>query len=792
MQGAESERAVRILVLGITGFVGSAVAPELSRRGHEVWGVARGAVASEGLAEHLAASRAVDLGCPDAVDTCLDWARPAAVLNLAAVPDIGPCRDDPGRAWTLNAEVPHALAGRCASRGVRLVHVSTDQVFDGSRGPWREGDRARPLHLYGETKRAGERAVLQTDRRAAVVRPALVTGAAPPGRRSSTSALLDALVRGERPRMFTDEIRSPIAVGDLARALADLVERVDGDAGWSGLFHAGGPEALSRFELALREASAAGLDTGSLVPGTRAEAGLADRRPADLGLDSTRLWTLRADAPARRCPCAALEPPPVGCRMAARARPGRTTMKTFILLPTGIADVPVEGLGGATPLEVARTPNLDRMAREGRVGLVRQVPEGLRIGSDVAVLSVLGYDPRLNQVSRGALEAAGMGVALRPDDLAFRMNFVSTFRGHLVDFSAGHINSVEARLLVEALQQRLGGGRYSFHPGVGYRNLLVIHGGLRGGLRARGGPASDGGAAEADDGVRRLAVETVPPQEVQGQAFADYLPYGPDADELNQLIEVASEVLAAHDVNRVRVDLGENPADRIWLWGAGWHTDIEPFELRHRGARLAVVAAVPLVRGLGALMGATVPTVPGATGYYDTDYAAKLRAGLAALEDHDVVLLHVAAANEACHETDVRLKVRVIEEVDRCVVGPALKALAGRDDVRVLVTTDHMTSTVVGMGSTDHVPFCVWGAQVHPVRAGRFTEVEAAGGELHVEDGHSMLEYVMGGQRVQPAASGRPAATTTGRQPTTTTGSMAAMDANSEVGEDAGARGSDA
>jgi 2,3-bisphosphoglycerate-independent phosphoglycerate mutase len=396
-------------------------------------------------------------------------------------------------------------------------------------------------------------------------------------------------------------------------------------------------------------------------------------------------------------------------------------MKSFILLPTGIADVPVEALEGRTPLEAAHTPHLDRLAAKARVGLVRQVPEGLRISSDVAVLSVLGYDPRTTDATRGGIEAAGMGVELGPDDLAFRMNFVSTFRGHLVDFNAGHIGGVEARLLIEALQAELGGdGRVSFHPGLGYRNLLVMHGG------------------------RKLRIETVPPQEVQGHALDDYLPYGPDAAPLLELLERANAVLAAHDVNRVRVDLGENPADRIWPWGAGWRTELEPFGLR-TDRSLCIVAAVPLVRGLGAMMGAEVPLVPGATGYYDTDWNGKLQRALAALEAHDVVLLHLAAANEACHETDVRLKVRVIEEIDRFVVGPLAAALDKRTDVRLYLTTDHMTSTVQREGSTTHVPFALWGPDVTPMRTpGRFTEAAAAAGDLHVEDGHAMLEYVLG------------------------------------------------
>ncbi len=404
-------------------------------------------------------------------------------------------------------------------------------------------------------------------------------------------------------------------------------------------------------------------------------------------------------------------------------------MKTLILLPTGIADVPVAALDGRTPLEEARVPHLDRLAREARVGLVRFVPEGLRDGSDAAVLSVLGYDPRRQAAARGGLEAAGLGVALGPDDLALRMNLVSTFRGRLIDFNAGHITSVEARLLIEALQSALGSERFSFHPGVGYRNLLIIHGG-------------------AD-----LDLITQPPQNVQGAPFAEHGPSGAGGAELSALMDAAADVLAAHDVNRVRVDLAENPADRIWAWGPGRAVLLEPFELR-TGRRLAVVAAAPLVRGIGAAVGADLVDVPGATGSWDTAYAAKTEAALAALADHDVVVLHLAAANEACHVKDVRLKVRVIEEIDRFVVGPLMTGLRDLGPARLLVTTDHMTSTVERAGSRAEVPWLLWGEGITPVRARGFTEAQAEAGEMHVDEGFRMLEYVLGGA---PRATERPA-----------------------------------
>jgi dTDP-4-dehydrorhamnose reductase len=280
---------MRVLVTGASGFVGHAVMAALAARGHEPVGVAR-----------RGADRSVDLTEEGSVEALLSTEALAAVVHCAAVPDIAPAKRDPDGALRLNARVPGLVARGCAARGIRLVHVSTDQVFDGTRGGYKEGAAARPLHVYGETKLAGEEAVAEAHPGAALVRPGLVTGVAPPGRRSASSALGDALRlaaagEGPPPGMFTDEVRTPVAVEDLARALADLVERDE----LEGLYHCGGPEVLTRRELALREAAALGVDPELVGSNTREAAGVADERPADLSLDSGRLvaalgWTPRA------------------------------------------------------------------------------------------------------------------------------------------------------------------------------------------------------------------------------------------------------------------------------------------------------------------------------------------------------------------------------------------------------------------------------------------------------------------------------------------------------------------
>jgi dTDP-4-dehydrorhamnose reductase len=275
-----AEDDVRILETASTRFLGSAVVGEALARGHEVVGAAR-----EPRHER---DRRLDLVEAGAVVKLLIADKPRAVIHCAALADIAPCAAMPRLAQAVNALAAGELAGACDLSGARLVHVSTDQVFDGSRGGWTEDDRPEPLHEYGRSKLAGEADVLERCPGAVVVRPGLITGRAPAGRRSSTSALLEALARGARPRLFTDEVRSPVAAPDVARALLDLVERPE----VTGLLHCGGPAALTRHELGLREARAAGLDPGGIDAGTREESGLGAERPADLSLDSSRLVAL--------------------------------------------------------------------------------------------------------------------------------------------------------------------------------------------------------------------------------------------------------------------------------------------------------------------------------------------------------------------------------------------------------------------------------------------------------------------------------------------------------------------
>src|SRR5262245_37457651 len=297
--------------------------------------------------------------------------------------------------------------------------------------------------------------------------------------------------------------------------------------------------------------------------------------------------------------------------------------KYAIVIPDGAADEPQESLGGKTPLQAARTPEMDRIAREGVLGRSRNVPDKFLPASDVATLSLFGYDPLLYYTGRAPLEAAAMGHTIGPDDWAIRCNLMTIRDGLLSDFTAGHITSPEGAELIAAVQQAAGRPGVEFHPGVSYRNLMIY----------RGRP---GETPFADDTV------TTPPHDVPDRPAADYLPHGTGAKILRGLMEVGSRAVQDHPVNVARRAAGKSPANAVWLWGQGKAPRLPSFVDLH-GLKGAILSAVDLVRGVGLLAGWDRIDVPGATGYLDTDYAAKGRYGIAALEDHDIVCIHVEA-----------------------------------------------------------------------------------------------------------------------------------------------------
>lgn len=383
-------------------------------------------------------------------------------------------------------------------------------------------------------------------------------------------------------------------------------------------------------------------------------------------------------------------------------------MKYLVLVGDGMGDEPLEELGGMTPLEYAETPHMDLIAREGACGMMRTVPEGFEPGSDIANLSILGYDPRCYHTGRGPLEAASMGLELGDDDVAYRCNLVTVERGTMVDFTAGHISSGEGASLISSLSAALP-ERYSLHPGLSYRNILILHGG-------RG-------------------AETTPPHDIVGMRIEPYLPKGEDAPLLVEAMERSAEVFASHPVNLRRKEARAHPATMIWPWGGGKRPELPSFREKY-GLSGAMISAVDLLRGIARLAGMEVVHVPGATGYLDTDYRAKARHALLALERHDFVYVHVEAPDEASHMGSIEEKVRAIEQID----GMLAKILSEFDGV-VAILTDHRTPIRVKTHTADPVPFAVRGI----LRDGclRFSEREAERGALGCISALDLLPLIL-------------------------------------------------
>jgi 2,3-bisphosphoglycerate-independent phosphoglycerate mutase len=388
-----------------------------------------------------------------------------------------------------------------------------------------------------------------------------------------------------------------------------------------------------------------------------------------------------------------------------------------------MADYPLEKLQGRTPLQVARTPNLDRLARDGATGLAVTIPPNMSAGSDVASLSIVGYDPRLYYRGRGPLEAVSLGLEPAPDEVVFRCNLVSVSDGLMRDYSAGHISSQEARVLIEALNRELKVDGVTFYPGVSYRNVVTMKESL---LQEGKGP-----------------LECVPPHAISGRAVEGNLPTGQGSSLLRELMEKSVAILAAQPVNLVKIDLGENPANMIWLWGGGKLERPPSFRERF-GVTGAVIAAVDLIKGIGKLIGLKAVDVPGATGYYDTDYDAKAQYAIQALHEDDFVLVHVEAADEAGHNGDILEKITAIERFDAKIVGKVLEKLEEWGEFRVLAMPDHYTPITVKDHTPEPVPFAVCGKGIQPDAVKGFDEFSVSEGSFKTVEGHTLMAILLG------------------------------------------------
>lgn len=404
-------------------------------------------------------------------------------------------------------------------------------------------------------------------------------------------------------------------------------------------------------------------------------------------------------------------------------------MKYIIILGDGMADEPIGSLGGRTPLQAACKPSIDRVAALGRSGMLATVPAGFAPGSEIANLSVLGYDlPKVFE-GRGSLEAASMGVRIEDGEMAMRCNLLTIEQGRIKNHSAGHITGEEAAELIVFLQKELGGGDANFFPGVSYRHLLKLKG-----------------------GDKRIA--TTPPHDVPGTPYRDVLVRAlvPEAEatavRINELIERSQELLKDHPVNRARVAAGKEPANSIWPWSPGYRPRMETLMQCYGIRDGVVISAVDLIKGIGVYAGLKPVDVEGATGLYTTNYEGKARAALDALRAHDFVFLHIEASDEAGHEGDAELKVRTIEYLDSRVVKTILDEISGWDEpVSMAILPDHPTPCALRTHTAKPVPFTIYRTGVSGDGVQRFDERSAQEGSYGNLSGDEFMNLFIDGDR---------------------------------------------
>ena len=366
-------------------------------------------------------------------------------------------------------------------------------------------------------------------------------------------------------------------------------------------------------------------------------------------------------------------------------------MKYAIVLYDGMADYPVDALGGKTPMELAKKPNLDRLAKFGEVGLVRTVEAGLKPGSDIANLSVLGYDPKKYYTGRSPLEAVSIGVKMADDDIALRCNVVTVSDEEnydektMVDYSAGDISSEEAAKIIETVQEHFGSGKFDFYAGVSYRHCLIFH-----------------------NGTTDLGKMT-PPHDISGRVVGEYISTAENAKELTAMMRESYSFLKDHPVNLERIRNGKAPANSIWLWGEGSRPSLPSFESMF-GKKGSIISAVDLLKGIGICAGMNTPEVEGATGYIDTNFVGKARAAVSEWESgQDLVYLHFEAPDECGHRNEPENKVRSIELIDEQVLPVLFDYLDGcGEDYKIMVLPDHPTPIKTLTHASDPVPYVIY------------------------------------------------------------------------------------
>jgi 2,3-bisphosphoglycerate-independent phosphoglycerate mutase len=391
--------------------------------------------------------------------------------------------------------------------------------------------------------------------------------------------------------------------------------------------------------------------------------------------------------------------------------------KYVIIIPDGAADEPLEQFDNKTVLEAAQIPNMDKVSTLGRQGLVRTVPVDMEPGSDVAQMSLLGYDPQRYYTGRAPIEAVARNIKLSLDDWVFRCNLITIADGKMADHSAGHISTAEAGKLVKELDEMLGNEQIRFHTGISYRHLVVFK--------------------KLD-----FDVKTYPPHDHIDTAIEKILPRGKGAELLVDLMARSQQLFTNHDINKVRKDLGENQVSSIWLWGQGKRAQMERFQKRF-GLKGVTITAVDLVKGLSKLIGFDLIDVPGATGFIDTNYQGKASAAIKALKEYDIVFVHIEAPDEASHNGNAEMKKKAIEQIDEYIVGPVLEALQAYESWRMLVMPDHPTPVRNCAHSPEPVPFAMAGDNISGILHTAFSEANAAKSGFRIENGFELMEYFL-------------------------------------------------
>ncbi|MFO8009916.1 MAG: cofactor-independent phosphoglycerate mutase [Dehalococcoidia bacterium] len=391
-------------------------------------------------------------------------------------------------------------------------------------------------------------------------------------------------------------------------------------------------------------------------------------------------------------------------------------MRYCILIPDGAADWPLEERSGKTCFELAHIPNLDTMAREGTVGMALTVPDGMEPSSACACMSIMGYDPRVYYAGRGPIEANSMGIELQEGEVAFRCNTVTVQDGRMRSFNAGHITDPESRRIIETLNEELGNERIRFHPGIGYRHILTIK-----------------------EGTDALGAMCTPPHDISDRKVDEYVPQGPGSEILLELMEKSGPVLETHPVNIERIESGKLPANMIWLFWGGKAIPPFPSFYERFGLKAAITSGVGLLEGLANLTGMTVLDIPGVTDNIDNDYRAQREGALMALQNHDLVFIHIEAPDECGHEALIDEKVKSIEMIDDMIVS----SLRGMQDMRVLAMPDHPTPIRTKTHVAEPVPFVIWGPGHSSNGAGSFSEKSAGETGLFVEHGHQLVNKLI-------------------------------------------------